>query len=457
MIDFLAWRPTTAQKRAATASLAFMLVVSAVSTPFARIAGPQLPVAIAAIFGVICFASTITAVLFFSQYRTTRATPLGILGFAYAYLAFTQLIYILTYPGVFGPLGMPGSHRSTSSWIYYITRLGFAGLVMLYAWSRVAFADSEKRDGGPFLWRLIVGFSAFALAAVATTFVFDLPPTFLDGAWTPTMRYGLLPTTATVLLASIAILIRFTKRDTIVDLWLSVALTASILDLYLTFLGLNAYTLGWWLARVAILTSSTSILVIFLYQIDRMYGQLGTMARHLSEQALVDGLTGIANRRAFDQYASTALRMALRHNHDIAVMIIDIDHFKMYNDTFGHLAGDDCLRRVATTINEQIGRPSDFAARYGGEEFVVVLIDIDRAGAAIVAERIRVAILAEAIPHAPQAGHFVTASLGACMLHDGRATAEELIGCADAALYQAKAQGRNRVVVVDAGHAAART
>ena len=86
-----------------------------------------------------------------------------------------------------------------------------------------------------------------------------------------------------------------------------------------------------------------------------------------------------------------------------------------------------------------------------------MLIDIDRAGAAIVAERIRVAILAEAIPHAPQAGLFVTASLGACMLHDRRATAEDLIGCADAALYRAKGQGRNRVVLADAGHTAART
>ena len=457
MIDFLAWRPTAAQKQAATTSLIFMLVVSAVSTPFAGFAGPQLPVAIAAIFGVICFASAITAALFFSQYRTTHATPLGILGLAYAYLAFTQLVYVLTYPGVFGPLGMPGSHRSTSSWIYYLTRLGFASLIMLYAWSRRAFADPQKRDGPAFLSRLIVGFSTFTLAAIATTFVFDLPPTFLNGAWTPTMRFGLLPLTTLSLLAAIAVLVRFTKRETIVDLWLSVALTASIIDMYLTFLGVNAYTLGWWFARVAIFVSSTSILVIFLYQIDRMYGQLNTMARRLSEQALVDGLTGIANRRAFDQYAATALRMALRHNQDIAVMIIDIDHFKMYNDTFGHLAGDDCLRRVAATINAQIGRPSDFAARYGGEEFVVVLIDIDRAGAAIVAERIRVAILAEAIPHAPQAGLFVTASLGACMLHDGRATAEDLIGCADAALYQAKAQGRNRVVLADAGHAAART
>ena len=155
------------------------------------------------------------------------------------------------------------------------------------------------------------------------------------------MRFGLLPLTTISLLAAIAVLVRFTKRETIVDLWLSVALTASIIDMYLTFLGVNAYTLGWWLARVAIFVSSTSILVIFLYQIDRMYGQLSTMARRLSEQALVDGLTGIANRRAFDQYAATALRMALRHNQDIAVMIIDIDHFKMYNDTFGHLAGDD--------------------------------------------------------------------------------------------------------------------
>ena len=454
MIDFLAWRPTTAQKRAATASVLVMLAGSMIATPFARLQGPPLPPVIAAAFGIVFFAGALTSVLLFSQYRTTRSTPLGILSFAYAFLAFAQLVYVLTYPGVFGPTGIVGARTATSSWIYYFTRFGFAVLVAFYAWSRVHVSDDEGTGGKVFLRRLIVIFSTVALGAIVSTFVFDLPSTFANGAWTTTMRFGLLPITVLGLFVALATLYRYTKGATIVDLWLSVALVASLLDLYLTFLGIEAYTLGWWSARIEILIASVAILGIFLYQIDRMYSQLGAMARRLSEQALVDGLTGIANRRAFDQYASTALRQALRHNHDIAVMIIDIDHFKMYNDTFGHLAGDDCLRRIATTINAQIGRPSDFAARYGGEEFVVVLIDIDRAGAAIVAERIRVAILAEAIPHAPTAGLFVTASIGTCMLHDGRATTEELIGCADMALYRAKAEGRNRVVIADAAQTA---
>jgi diguanylate cyclase (GGDEF)-like protein len=161
----------------------------------------------------------------------------------------------------------------------------------------------------------------------------------------------------------------------------------------------------------------------------------------------VDGLTGLANRRNFDDVLAREWRRAVREEKPLSAIMLDIDHFKAYNDNYGHLAGDDCLRNVASMIRAALKRPSDFAARYGGEEFVVVLPDTDRRGAAGVAERMRREIEAAGMPHAhSSASNVVTVSAGAATLvpQDGM-TPSRLIALVDAALYAAKLGGRNQV------------
>lgn len=161
-----------------------------------------------------------------------------------------------------------------------------------------------------------------------------------------------------------------------------------------------------------------------------------------------DGLTGIANRRKFDMVWADELRRSARQQLPVAVIMIDIDYFKGYNDHYGHQEGDACLRQVAQTLATTLQRGNDLVARYGGEEFVVVMPGLTDAQAATVADRLRQAVEASAIPHAKSsAGPVVTISAGvAAGVPHSPADPGEILTVADARLYQAKQSGRNRVV-----------
>ena len=168
----------------------------------------------------------------------------------------------------------------------------------------------------------------------------------------------------------------------------------------------------------------------------------------LAEQAATDPLTGVANRRTFEKSMTMEWRRAMRVGDPLSLLLIDIDDFKAFNDFYGHQAGDNCLRFVASTIAETIRRAHDLVARYGGEEFVVMLPATGLDGAQRTAEMIRAAIAAQAVPHGASTCGKVAISVGVAMsipMSGGDPVA--LIEAADSALYAAKRQGRNRVVI----------
>ncbi|MCP5158629.1 MAG: diguanylate cyclase [Gammaproteobacteria bacterium] len=172
--------------------------------------------------------------------------------------------------------------------------------------------------------------------------------------------------------------------------------------------------------------------------------------RQLEELSHTDGLTQIANRRAFDAFIKIEWKRHNRIKQDFSLILCDIDYFKQFNDTYGHIEGDRCLQRIAQAIKAAAQRSGDLVARYGGEEFVVVLPQTNRAGLCKVIETIKCSVAALKIPHVGSKVHDrVTLSLGA--LHrvpqDGEKV-EDALAAADSALYQAKSQGRNRAVVV---------
>jgi diguanylate cyclase (GGDEF)-like protein/PAS domain S-box-containing protein len=175
---------------------------------------------------------------------------------------------------------------------------------------------------------------------------------------------------------------------------------------------------------------------------------LRASAEQLKTLSETDGLTGIVNRRAFDEaFVREAARCA-RNNTPLSLLLVDIDHFKAYNDTYGHPAGDQCLRIVSRCLLKSVRRPADIAARYGGEEFVVLLPETRPEGAIVVAEQFALHLNKENIGHSRSEFGRVTASIGISSARGRILLAEpsRLLSVADAALYDAKTQGRNRIL-----------
>jgi diguanylate cyclase (GGDEF)-like protein len=171
----------------------------------------------------------------------------------------------------------------------------------------------------------------------------------------------------------------------------------------------------------------------------------------LTALTIMDAVTGIANRRGFDETLARESRRARRDSTSLSLIMIDIDHFKAFNDQYGHQEGDDCLRLVAAEIRRTLERPGDTVARYGGEEFAVTLPNTPGRGALSLAEAMRGGVEGLAIPHAKSPSGIVTISLGiATSANNVRLSAEELVGVADKVLYHAKHSGRNRVELADA-------
>lgn len=174
--------------------------------------------------------------------------------------------------------------------------------------------------------------------------------------------------------------------------------------------------------------------------------ELTRVNEELRKLVALDGLTGIGNRRRFDDALAMEWQRSRRHDTPLALVLCDVDHFKLYNDQFGHPAGDLCLKRVAAVLNGQLKRPADLAARYGGEEFALLLPQTGLDGALRLAEACRAGLEALALPH-PETQHgLVTMSMGvACLTARDGNSAQALIDAADAALYKAKRNGRNKV------------
>jgi diguanylate cyclase (GGDEF)-like protein/hemerythrin-like metal-binding protein/PAS domain S-box-containing protein len=172
----------------------------------------------------------------------------------------------------------------------------------------------------------------------------------------------------------------------------------------------------------------------------------------LEALSITDGLTGIANRRRFDEVLNQEYARHARSGAELSLIMLDIDHFKTFNDTYGHVAGDDCLRRIGRVIADCANRLTDLAARYGGEEFAYILPETDRAGAIVIAERIRRGIQVLAIPHRrSDTADCVTASLGVVTLRCTiGGSVFDIVSQADELLYRAKSRGRNRVEFVAA-------
>lgn len=177
--------------------------------------------------------------------------------------------------------------------------------------------------------------------------------------------------------------------------------------------------------------------------------KLLNLNQQLGKLAAIDGLTQVANRRIFDEFLTREWQRGQREKHHLALILCDIDYFKLYNDNLGHQSGDFCLRKVAQAITKTVKRPADLVARYGGEEFAIILPQTSGQNALKVAEIIRLGIKNLCLPHpASVIDDYVSLSLGvACLIPQAKYTKKQLLNAADKALYQAKKQGRDRSIL----------
>ncbi len=434
--------PSRRQKVAATATMILLVLVAGAILPFATVG--LLPVAgFMPAFGAMMFlGALITAALLFSQARAAQDRSSADLGAAYLFSSAVIVPHLMAFPGVFADTPIIGASAS-AVWLWCVWHAGFSVCVARYAWRRGRVSSAPIRLT-PILATVLA--IVAALAWIATAGLAHLPLIIVGGNFT---RLDTLFVGPAVLLCNVGALLLVGLRlrgRTVLDLWLAVAMVTATLDVTLTMWSGARYTLGWYAARLLSLGTDVTVLVALLSELTSLFRKISGMNVQLQALTITDGLTGIANRRGFDDALARAWATAQREETAISLLIVDIDHFKGFNDSYGHPAGDECLRRIASMISSHARRPYDSAARLGGEEFVLMMPATEEAGAAMVAERLRRGIEGLMIPHqASRLGH-VTISGGIATLRPRPQQDSALLTeTADQALYRAKTGGRNRI------------
>ena len=453
MNDILTQQSTARHKL--IAGLLVLVILSAFAWIAPMAGTPATPItAFLPMFATAVFLTEgLTAYLLAVQFVLTRAPAIGILSAAYTFTAVLVVIQLLVFPGVFSATGLLSAGSQSAVWLWVFWHGGFPVFILCMLLAQFIWPDASTARRNT-LRGLIVSVTAPLLIAgglgILAIHHSDLLPTLISGNDYAQLRHN--PVALCVwtlnLLALLTVCIR-TRLKNVLYLWLAVAVFASLIDVSLTLLASNRYSLGWYVARLLSIVSSTVVLGALLWEINLLYRELSRVNRSLFEHTIRDPLTGLFNRRHLDAQLAIEIPRANRQQEPLSVLMIDVDHFKSYNDTFGHQQGDTCLITVAKVLASSIRRPADFAARYGGEEFTVVLPNTDQQGAFKIAEEIRcsVADLQLAAPN----GH-VTISIGcATSAPAAGMDANAIIAAADDALYQAKDSGRNRVYMSTPG------
>ncbi len=427
---------------AATALTSLIIAVALVAMPFGRLTLTANPSFLPAFAAMTLVCDLLTGCLLLSQARLAQDRAPLRLGIAYLFSAFTLVPHMLAFPGVVATAPVIGGSAS-AVWLWCAWHGGFAVLVL-------GFLLGHARRLRPGDIRRAVAGLAAAVAAIVGVMTMGLPwlPTILvGGSYSRLNTLGIGPAIlAASMLAMLVVVAKRRFRDPL-SLWLSVSLLAATVDVTLTLFGAGRFTLGWYVARALSLVTGITVLIALLSELVRQAGRVAGINGQLEELLRTDVLTGVANRRAFDGAMAAEWRRARREQTALSLLMIDIDHFKGFNDRYGHPAGDVCLRQVAQAVAGQLQRPADLAARLGGEEFALLLPNTEEAGALQVAERARASVAALGLAHAGSALGHVTISIGVATNRpfDPAEDAQALMDAADRALYRAKASGRNSV------------
>jgi diguanylate cyclase (GGDEF)-like protein len=442
--------------RLATLTVAISLLFFIALVPFAKIPQVRIWAFIPIYEAALVVNDLITAVLLFGQFNILRTRALFVLACGYLFTAFLAVAHALTFPGLFSDSGLLGAGNQTTVWLYMFWHGGFPLFVISYA--RQKDQDDAATLSGPAASAIALGAVAvFALTAALVALVTQghslLPVLLLKGHYTLTMNVVVTSVWGLSLLAILELWRK--RRHSVLDLWLMVVLCAWVADIGLSAVFNGArFDLGFYMGRIYGLLAASFVLVVLLLENGLLYARLVDASAELHRLSVQDPLTGVANRRAFSDALEREWNQAIRHHRELSLLMMDVDFFKKYNDTYGHVAGDQCLRSVAEVLALAAKRAGDVVSRYGGEEFAILLPNMDHESATGLARRLCQAVSELGIPHqGSQVAEHVTLSIGVASVRYVQKAGEshpvgpqQFINAADQALYSAKHQGRNQVV-----------
>ncbi|MDE1144360.1 GGDEF domain-containing protein [Paraburkholderia tropica] len=473
-MDGLLIGPATRRQAIAAALCALAILLAlALAAPRARDplppVAPFMPMCALTVFTT----SGIAAFLLGGRFAATRLPMLGALGGAYAFTAIAVALQLLMFPGVFTRSGLLGAGPHSAAWMWVFWHAGFPVFVIVAASVRnranavTSSMATASTFGGARGWLLVAGPAVLAallgVLVIQVDFAQPWPvahvaaPGGLTVQGNPLAAHAVGIVIGVLNLAAIAVVLLKGRLRLVLDLWIVVALLASFVDVALNTLSVERFTLGWYVARVFSMFAPGVLVCVLVWEVTALYRRLAQEHASLVHSSAHDALTRIYNRSYFDEQFRREVEQAARADRPLSLVMIDVDHFKQYNDAYGHLHGDACLGAVAGALASTLRRPGEFVARYGGEEFALVLPDTPADEAGTIAERARAAVARLAIAAPSPDGH-VTVSAGCATRSPLPVTVDDtpnagalaLIEAADAALYAAKRAGRNRIARADA-------
>lgn len=426
-------------------SLSFV-AVTIVAAIWGNVPGPHARAFLPICATIWAMAELLTAFFLCTQFYVAGKISYAFIAVGYASTGLLTVPYLWAFPGVVSPLSLGALQVSVWLWvIWHITFpvvIGVTHLIDPTLEQRVV----AREKIGIMLVSLLAGTGACAIGVAAIVWSARdhlVQIIYANGHFTHEYTLFVAPVVVLANLAGCAVVSRRLREAKALHLWIAVALLTSALDGVVNATSPARYTISWYVGKMEALTTASVVLLMLLFEVSTLY-------RRLFDLASVDPLTGLHNRRTLDSEIKELVNSLPRMEHGLAVLMLDLDKFKTFNDTYGHAQGDAVLRTVAGVLRKTVRRPNDHLARYGGEEFIAVLADTTLDGALRVAERIRAAIAAAPIVLADGSLRAITTSIGIAFASSRAATTDaNLIERADRALYEAKRRGRNCVVVND--------
>lgn len=435
-------KPTRTQASLAHGMTVLLVLVTLVAAPFATASVAHVTSIMSALVAAKGLLNVMTALLLISRGRITGSGHAVWLGTCFLVAAGALLPHTIVLLGVRDVLADPVTEFA-NQWVWAIWTMGWLGVVMgvaMIADPHAARMPIKRRVLRLVLAELLAGM----VVALVARWLIHVPESW---GLTGMFDHVVLPLLLAQAVAAWVLARRHLRPHSVGGAWLTVVVLAAVMEITMRLVGSDHPGLGYAVAGAASVAVQLVVFCALFANIVMVFARMSEANSRLEEMAHSDALTRLANRRRFDERLAREWRRCQRERTAVALVLIDVDHFKQFNDRYGHPAGDECLAQVAALLGAYVRRPADLAARYGGEEFALLLPGIDEAGAARLADRVRLAVRRLGIRHEGSAFGVVTISAGVASIRPIAVDRQpnRLVHVADEALYRAKKLGRDRM------------